>query len=508
MGRTRNGEAAGTGGERAAWLDQAHDAIHVRDRDHRITYWNTSAERLYGWPAAEAMGRRATDFVNADDYQQAHARLLDAGAWTGEFRATGKDGHALLVEAHWTLVRDADGRSSHCLAIEWDVTARRAREQQVLRGERLESIATLAGGIAHDLNNILTPITMAIEMLGASVQNEDDKDVLSILAASAARGKTMVSQVLSFARGGEGTRVHVQPAEIIADVARLARESFPKSIAVETHVPADLWLIEADPTRLHQVLLNLCLNARDAMRDGGTLTIRASNCRLETPRASAGSRMAGLAPFVVLEVEDTGCGIPRDVIEQIFDPFFTTKPVGKGTGLGLSTALTIVQGHGGFLSVQSEPGHGARFTVQLPALVDARLDDTAEIEPMPVGQGQLVLVVDDEPAIRRITQQTLESFGYRVLVAADGTDAVSQFTTRHADVDVVLMDMMMPELDGASAIRAFAGIDPSVPIVAVSGIAGNEAAARAAGGSVKGFLLKPYDASTVLKMLSRTLATR
>ncbi|MDB6137419.1 MAG: hybrid sensor histidine kinase/response regulator [Verrucomicrobiaceae bacterium] len=497
--------------EQAAMLDQAHDAIIVRDIHTRlITFWNRGAERLYGWTAKEALGRniRKLIFASPNAPDQVTIELLKTGEWHGEHRHVTKAGKELTVSGHATLVRDAKGAPKSALVINIDVTAQKALEILFLRAQRMESIGTLAGGIAHDLNNVLAPIMMSIDLLRLTTGNERSLAVLSTIECSARRGADMVRQILSFARGMEGQRVEIDPRAIVIEMRQLVQDTFPKNIVFQACLPGSLPAIIGDPTQLHQVLLNLCVNARDAMPDGGSLTMTAGSLMVDeqyaamTPDAKPGT-------YVMFKVADTGTGIPQAVVDKIFEPFFTTKEMGKGTGLGLSTALTIVKSHGGFLCVQSDPGKGTAFTICLPASDSAQgAVPTPNEATYPRGQGEMILVVDDEAAVRAITQQTLEAFGYRVLVAADGAEAVTLYAEHQHMVSAVLTDMMMPGMDGSSTIQTLKSMNASVPIVAASGLNSDGGAARAARMGVKDFLPKPYTAQTVLMTLSRVIGER
>ncbi|MEO8677769.1 MAG: ATP-binding protein [Vicinamibacterales bacterium] len=497
--------------EQASLLDKAQDAIMVGDLDGRLTYWNKGAERLYGWTADEALGRTVTDLFAANQdfpqFRKAFAEVQSTGEWTGDLLPLNKSGQRVITESRWTLVRDPAGRPRSILTINTDVTERRQLEQQFLRAQRMESIGTLAGGIAHDLNNVLTPIMLSLELMKEDNPTPATREILDTIGASARRGAEMVRQVLSFARGVEGRRVEIDAGALVAEVERMARDTLPKNIDIRTRVEPGLPLLLGDPTQLHQVLLNLCVNARDSMPEGGQMSISAE------PAVGAGLAIQSGLPSplpmaVILQVEDTGTGISPEILHKIFDPVFTTKDPGKGTGLGLSTSQSIVKSHGGHLLVDSVVGRGTRFRVFLPASTGVETPIAAAEIPAPSpSERQTVLVVDDEAAIRRIAQRTLQAAGYRVLLAANGAEAVEVFRAHHADVTVVLMDMTMPILDGAPAIQALARIDPSVSIVAASGIPANERAAFEAGPQVKEFLPKPFTGAALLKVLRRATAT-
>ncbi len=495
--------------EQASLLDKAQDAIIVSDLDRTVTYWNKGAERLYGWTPDEALGRGITELFPSgggpDEADPAYAGVMRTGEWTGELRSVNKSGRTVIVDSRFTLVRDRQGQAHSVLSISTDVSERRQLEQQFYRAQRMESIGTLAGGIAHDLNNVLTPIMMGVELLKDSVSHPTDREILATIGASATRGAEMVRQVLAYARGLEGRRVEVKPADLVADIERIARDTLPKTIDIRTTVEPGLPPLLGDPTQFHQVLLNLCVNARDAMPAGGRLTIGAALVIVE-----AGDRSAGVdvppGRYVKFEVADTGTGIAAEIVDKIFDPFFTTKEPGQGTGLGLSTSLTIVKSHGGQVHVVSEPGRGTRFEIYLPASTHAGGESlTSDSAPRPSGGGHTVLVVDDEAAIRMIAQRTLEASGYRVLLASDGAEGVATFEANHRAIAAVMLDMTMPVLAGVPTIEAMARINGSVPIIAVSGIIANEQPARAASAQVKLFLPKPFTKETLLKALQQVL---
>ncbi|HEU5358958.1 MAG TPA: PAS domain S-box protein, partial [Gemmatimonadales bacterium] len=497
--------------EQAALLDHARDAIIVRDLEHRVRYWNRSAERMYGWSAAEAAGRPVTELFyrppgTPEEFLRAMALLLEVGEWTGDLEQRTRDGNVVVVEGRWSLLRDPAGTPTSVLAINTDVSHRKALERQLLRAQRLESIGTLAGGIAHDLNNVLTPIMMSIELLRADDTAEGRLETIDTIASSARKGAEMVRQVLSFARGVEGQRVPVDIPTLVKEVEKLVNDTFLKSIEVSARVAPDLPLVLGDPTQLHQVLLNLCVNARDAMPEGGTLLIVADRHQVDA-RYVAINPDARVGTYVTIEVSDSGEGMKPEVLDRIFDPFFTTKEQGKGTGLGLSTSLAIVKGHGGFFRVRSTPGSGSQFMILLPAHSGEPVATAALVEAAPAtGNGELVLVVDDEAAIRDVTRRILEGNGYRVVLAGDGAAGLATYRRRRDEVAVVLTDMMMPLMDGDAVIAALRKIDPRVPIIAVSGVVEGVAAGEvlAAAGRTR-HLPKPYTTTELLRAVHGVL---
>lgn len=493
--------------EQATLLDKAKDAILVRDLHHKILYWNQGAERLYGWQADEALGASVKELLYDDPaaFEAATAATLVQGEWAGELSQRQKSGKKLEMSCHWTLVRDDAGRPKSILAINTDSTDRKKLEKQFLRAQRMESIGTLAGGIAHDLNNVLAPIVMSMTLLRAGEISTEKLALLDMVEQSANRGAQLIKQVLTFARGVESRSVLVQPRLLLHEVEKICNETFLKSIQVRVKSAPDLWPVLGDPTQLHQVLLNLCVNARDAMHHGGTLTLQADNVVLDE-RSAAMSVEATPGPYVVLQVEDTGTGMSPDVTDRIFEPFFTTKDTGKGTGLGLSTTLAIVKSHAGFLKVYSEIEVGTRFQVYLPAQAGAEMPQSENsTADLPRGNGELILVVDDEASVREITHQTLEAFGYKVLLACDGAEATATYALRHHEIDVVLTDMMMPLMDGPTMIQVLVRINPKVKILAASGLNADGMVARASNAGARNFLPKPYTAGSLLRALRQII---
>ena len=494
--------------EQATFLDKAQDAIFVRDLEGKMLFWNKGSERMYGWTRQEVLSRKmdALLYTHPKELEEAYRVTMSQGDWHGELKHFTKDGDELMIESRWTLIRDNEGGAKSVLAINTDITEKKMIEAQFMRAQRMESIGTLAGGIAHDLNNILAPIMMSIELLKETSTDPLAANILKTIEVSAKRGADIVRQVLSFARGLEGERIEVQLKHLLNEVQSIIKDTFPKDIRLEFSIPNDIWTILGDPTQVHQILLNLCVNARDAMPHGGSLSVNVENCVLDEHYATM-NLQAKAGRYVQISVADTGTGIPPTLLEKIFEPFFTTKAINKGTGLGLSTVMAIVKSHGGLINVYSEPNKGTTFKVYLPALEmssEARKEQLA-LASLPRGNGETILLVDDEASIITITTQTLLAFGYHVLTATDGAEAVAVYAERKNDIAVVLTDMAMPIMDGAATIRALTKMNPRLKIIAASGLHANADMTKASGVGIKHFLTKPYTAGTLLKAMRTIL---
>jgi len=495
--------------EQAALLDQASDGIAVRDVEHdRVMFWNRGAERMYGWTANEVLGKDIREFLYAagtEEFDRAREVLLEKGEWKGELHHLTKSGKQIIADARWTLVRDDKDEPKSIFVINMDVTEQKTLEAQFYRAQRMESIGTLASGIAHDLNNLLSPITTAVHLLQRRLPGEEDQHVLSVLDTNAHNAADLIRQVLSFAKGVKGERMSLQPNHLIKEIAKTLGHTFPKSIQIEVSLAEDLWTISGDPTQIHQVLMNLCVNARDAMPHGGTLTIRAENIQVDENYVAMHVG-AGPGRYVLIKVADTGTGIPPGILDRVFEPFFTTKELGKGTGLGLSTSLAIVKSHGGFINVYSEQGRGTEFKVHLPPAEAGGIEHTeSEDSDLPAGSGELILMVDDEVGVLQIAKAALENYDYRVMTAPDGPEALMLYAQHHTEIKAVVIDVMMPFMEGPATIRALQKLNPEVKVIISSGLDTDVKATDAVAIGGQAFLPKPYTAGQLLKTLAEVL---
>jgi signal transduction histidine kinase len=469
--------------------------------------WTKELDTLYGL-ASGSFGGSFDDWmqmIHADDrhrIQRAIKSAVESGNELDvEFRICSPNHEIRWIAAKSSVFCDRAGNPVQMIGIHIDITEKKQLEAQFLRAQRLESLGTLASGIAHDLNNILTPILAIAKLLPMKIPNLNQRSqwMLETLEISAKRGADLVKQILSFARGVEGRRISLNVGHLIAEVQQIIQETFLKSIVIQTDIAADVWMVSADTTQLHQVLMNLCVNARDAMPQGGTLGLKVENLHLDETAARK-HLDAHAGRYVVITVTDTGSGIPPEVIHRIFDPFFTTKAIGQGTGLGLSAVLGIVKSHGGFVDVQSTIGQGSQFQIYLPACETMMFSAAADLELLS-GHQELILVVDDEATICEVTKTTLEAFNYRVLTAQDGTAAIALYAEHMHEIRGVLIDMMMPAMDGPTTIPMLRRLNPKVPVIAMSGLTSTETVAQAERLGSLGFLQKPFSQKELLQAL-------
>ena len=457
--------------EQARLLDRANEVIITADLESRITLWNKGAERQLGWTSVEIIGSHLHRVFVSDEISAASGFEADFSVlrdWRKELRVVSKTGDAFIFETRASVLRADDEVVSGWLIIASDITAQRGLEDQLRRSQRVESIGMLAAGIAHDLNNALAPIGMVAELLRRKLPAASDAWMLDTLDKSVVRGAGLVKQIVSFVRGAEGESRVLQLKHLMHEVATVVGQTFPKSISVRESAAADLWLIQGQVTQVHQVLLNLCVNARDAMADGGTLEMRAENQILDDKSAAA---LPDAKPgrWVVLKIKDSGSGIPAAVLKLIWEPFFTTKAASGGTGLGLATVRGIVAKHGGFIILESEVGRGTVFRIFWPAVDTPEETLKAAPKSLSRGRNELILIVEDEKDNREVLQNVLVGAGYRVVTAKDGAEAISMVERRGRELAVVITDLDMPVLSGKALISRIRALDLGIKIMLMSG---------------------------------------
>lgn len=485
--------------EQAEWLDKANEAIFVSDPGHRIVYWNKGAERMLRWTAEEVVGQTIATLasragIGDDTGLEAAARFVD---WRGTVSLRGRDGAPQILAVSVTVLRDEHGGVTGQLFIASDITEYSRLQDKYERSQRLQSVGMLAAGVAHDLNNLLTPISVGASLLRGNLSEPDDLRLLDTMLSSVARATSVVRQILGFTKGMGGQPQLIQVKHVLREVADIIQETFPRSIEIEELIPADLWPVLANPTQLHQVLLNLCVNARDAMPGGGCLRLGARNCHLDADAALPveGARSGA---WLVMFVQDSGMGIAAEILAHIWTPFFTTKPRNEGTGLGLSTVRDIVESHGGFVTVDSSVGKGSTFQVFLPATSSSQSEEVggaAEIAGR--GRGEVILLVDDEVAVRESATALLTKAGYHVATAIDGSSAITAVRACPNGFHLMLTDLDLPGMGGVRLAETVNAIRPTLPIIAMTGMQD----ATAVGGVrpfAGGFLAKPFSGEELL----------
>jgi two-component system, cell cycle sensor histidine kinase and response regulator CckA len=495
--------------EQADLLNVATDAILVCNLEKQILFWNQSAEQLYGWGVAEALGQNMTKLLYQDAVPEHEARqnelLASEGKWQGELEQVTQSNQNIIVESHWTLVRDEEGKPKSIFIVNTDITEKKQSELQLLQRQRVESLGTLSRGIAHDLNNILTPILGISQLLPLKLSSVDEQTrrLMNMLETSTKRAIDLIKQVQLFAGGIDEEKTILHAGALISDIEELAEKIFPKSIVFHSDIATGLWCVEGSSVQLNQVLMNLCINARDAMPHGGTLTLSAKNLVIDKDNIQMHSE-AHLGSYVVITVLDTGCGIPTNTMGQIFELFFTTKQDNEGSGLGLSIVAGIVKSHHGFVTVSSRVDRGSQFQVYLPALKTIATS-VEEALRLPRGNAEFILVVDDEVTILETTKLLLENFGYQVLTAQNGIVALSLYRQYQNKISAILLDIMMPSMDGEVAILGLKHINAQVKIIANSGLPLNHPSTLEADLNINALLPKPYSIEMLLKILREVI---
>jgi PAS domain S-box-containing protein len=490
-------------------VEQSPSSVVITDTLGNIQYVNPKFTAVTGYTLEEVAGQNPRVLKSGESGPEEYKELWDTIAsgheWRGIFHNKKKNGELFWESASISPITNESGVITHFLAVKEDITERKQMEENILRTQRMESIGSLAGGMAHDLNNILAPIMMSASMLREeTLASEVRAHLIAGIEEAVHRGADIVNQVLTFARGARGKHIALSVHALAKQVGQFVRETFPKSIAFSLNFPEGLWNVAGDLTQLHQVLLNLCVNARDAMPDGGCLRIDAENHEIQKDDPLLAEAKPG--SYVKISVSDTGLGIGKEIMDRIFEPFFTTKEPGKGTGLGLSTVIGILRSHGGFVTVHSELGCGSVFNIFLPATHE-EVDLTVERADSAVtkGRGETLLIVDDEVDILGILKMVLEQNQWNVICATDGVEGLAAYLNSSDTIKAVLTDMIMPNMDGLSLIRAIRKLDPHLPILVASGYGHETSMNELNELGVAGFMKKPFNAAIIQSKVAEAL---
>ena len=488
-------------------VDSSDDAIISRSLDHAILTWNRGAAKIYGYTEAEMAGQTMNVLIPTDrlaEVADIDARLRrDESIPPFETVRLRKDGRKIQVAVTVSALRDSEGRVIGAATVARDITEQKELAAQFFRAQRLESVGKLAGGLAHDLNNILAPIMMGLPLLRRDVTEPKAHLRLDMMEASVNRGAQIIRHILMFSRGTELNQGPIQTRHLVREIAEVLEQTLPKSITVQGKFPRELWLVDADATQFHQVVMNLCVNARDAMPQGGVLTLSGENVPLDAEGAK-GLPEAQPGRYVRWTVADTGEGIAPENLERIFEPFFTTKPPDKGTGLGLSTVRNLVRDFGGFINVITQPGVGTRFALYLPATISAEFKAATAHPVLPAGHGETVLLVDDEFSILQMIEEVLCTHGYRVVAVESGAAALVAYRDHAEEISLLLADLIMPGMSGAELIRQLRSRNPDLKVIAISGVLDRTASgASQMDIMADAFLHKPF---TMEELLTQTAA--
>lgn len=482
-------------------------ATAILNADLTISLVNEKFSQLCGYAKHDIQGKKNwTDFFEEKDvkkiigYHTKQRRENNGAPLNYEARLQNARGEVRHILVNVAPIGGTDQTITSVL----DITDKKELEIKYLRAQRMESIGTLSGGIAHDLNNILAPIMLSVESLQKTVRDEKARRMLQIIKTSAERGSGLVNQILTFSRGAHGEYITVQPQYIIREISQIIRATFPKSIKLELDIPKDVWHICGNPTQIHQAVLNICVNARDAMPVGGTLRIEVQN-RTIKPKEIPGLPELEAGPYVCITISDTGSGIPNAIRDKLFSPFFTTKKEGEGTGLGLATVDYIMRSHNGAVTVSSEEGHGSTFTLYFPATLTQQAEQKPNETVPPMGKGERLLVIDDEAAVCEMLSEILRSYNYEVIIARDGAEGIAKYVEYKDSIDLVLTDSNMPYIGGEELIRTLAEVNPSVKIFITTASEGIQERLKHLQPPIVGFLTKPYTSHSLLLTLHQLL---
>jgi two-component system cell cycle sensor histidine kinase/response regulator CckA len=491
-----------------ALIDAAPQAMIILDPEWHVTRWNDAAEALFGWNAKEVIGG-PLPFIPANQREDAETsrRVLEQGGTEKPSEAVRvrKDGNQVNVMLAKAPLLDAAGRPTAFIAVYMDITERKLLEEQLRQSQKMEAIGTLAGGIAHDFNNILTVISSYASMLMTDDRYPDIRTDIEEISSAARRATGLTRQLLTFSRKAIVQLQSIDINSIVDEMQPMLRRLLMEHIELIVKPSGVVSSVIADVSQLEQILLNLTVNAADAMPDGGSLVVETHNVWLDESYAEMHTGVAP-GPYVLLAVTDSGTGMDADTIRKIFEPFFTTKEIGRGTGLGLATIYAIVKQLGGHIWVYSEPRHGAAFKIYLPRDMSDAARETAPAMPLLHTAGGTVLLVEDDSAVRRAARRMLEKVGFSVIEAQDGEEGLSVALGYDGEISVVVTDLMMPRMNGGDFARALSASRPESRIVFTSGYTDDAVLRKRLVTSTHAFVQKPFTGDQLVRTITSVLA--
>jgi PAS domain S-box-containing protein len=493
----------------ATAIEQSIESVMITDRNGKIQYINPAFERISGYRKEEVIGRDTrflkSDRLDSSFYKDQLTAIRSGKPWKGRLLSQKKDGQIFYEDVAISPVRDSSGEIINFVDVGHDVTENVELQMQLLQAQKMEAIGTLAGGIAHDFNNLLQIVLGYSEVvLLRKKEGEHDYADLQQIYQAGKRGADLVKSLMTFSRKVETKLVPVNLNQEITQVQHLLSNTIPKTINITLHLNGNLDSIKADPSQIGQVLMNLGVNARDAMADGGILTFETLNVQLDKEYCDTHLE-AKPGSYILLTVSDTGQGMDRETLSHIFEPFFSTKEVGKGTGLGLATVYGIVKQHGGHITCYSEPGLGTTFNIYLPTIEKERDSEAPTVEnPIPGGT-ETILLVDDEEALRELGSTLLNEFGYKVITANDGKQALDIYQREGDHISLIILDLIMPVMDGKKCLEEILLVNPNTKVVMASGYSEGGPASGATAGRAKGFVQKPYNMRELLTTVREVL---
>lgn len=487
--------------------EKIKDIIFIISDELEIVFFNKAAAKFYNLNDND-LNKKITEIKilsNLFSINEITKTVIEKGEWENDFFYEKDQTQTIYFNSKWYLIEQ--DQTKYILIINKDITEKKNLEKQILHAQRMESIGFLAGGIVHEINNLFTPILMSAKYIRKHLSDETSRKMLETIKTSVQRGSELIKQVLIFSRSEERELESIDFNDVIKELKSIIIQTFPKNIKILIDCQPDLWKIKGNFTQLYQVILNLCLNASDAMPEGGKLEINIKNIIIDQRFSRMTDIIAG--KYLQVIVSDTGIGIPEHSISKIFDPFFTSKEVGKGTGLGLPTSMTIVKRHGGIIKVYSIFGKGTSFKIYFP-VVDNEVTNNIfsdEIKNTPKGDGEIILVVDDEAKILTTIDEILKSNGYNVLKAINGKEAIKSFKKEHEKISLVLTDIQMPYLDGYEVYDKIRELNKDVPIILSSGLISAKEIKNSKDEEIS-FLIKPYTEEKLLKTIALALGKK